>query len=197
MAKIKTVNPYKELINLLNKPHIQTKQLLDGHIFLYNQDYLMASFYYYGGTTIFGLVLNTKNYIGHSFYHSMKLYDEYLSSGTALGVLLKERFPMAKECNDKMQYAYEYSIVEWLLNSPTSMIEVSPTQFGYAVAIVNNEAFTSCSFRYATKGKEIKKLWLRYSSRVKTVQLDRIIVPRCRWEFMDQLIDRTFTPIVD
>ncbi len=196
MAK-KSTTPFKDIITLLNNHKTRTKQLLDGHVFIYNREFLMASFYYYGGSTISRLVLNTKKYIGHSFYSSLNLIEEYLSGGDALCLLLKEKFPKASECNEKMAYAYEFSIVEWLLNDPASMVEFIPSRFGYDFSIVNIPANTSCSFRYVVKGKEIKKLWLRYHSRVKTVKVERIIIPRCRWDFMDQLIDRSFNPIVD
>lgn len=189
--------PFKDLINLLNRPTTRRKQLLDGKVFLYSRNYLIASFYYYGGSTISRLILNTKNYIGRSFKPSMNLVDADLKGGDALCVLLKEKFPMAKECNQKMAYAYEFSIVEWLLNDTSSMIEVKPVKFGYDVAIVNVDAYASCSFRYLTGAKAIRKLWLRYNSRVKTVKVDRLLVPRCRWVFMEELVDRTFNPIVD
>ena len=194
---IKPNNVFTEITKLLKDKRTHRKQLLDGHVYLYKGKFLMASFFYVGGCVISSIVLNTKKHIGHTFTPKMLLNEKYLIGGDILFNLLKEKFPKASECNILMKHAYEYNIIEWLLNDPTSMVDIIPSRFGIDISIVNIDAYTNCSFRYLSKRKKMTRIWLRYNTRVKTVRIDTILLPRCRWSYMDNIVDRTFLPIVD
>lgn len=195
---MKKTNIFKDLYRLLTntKKTIYTKQLHDGSVYVYDNKFMLASFRYYGGTSIINLKLNTKKYLGKKIYPKLHMADYLMEGGDALNALLKQLFPDANKCNWSMKHAYEFSIIEAALLDLTTQIEVTDIRpYMFNVAMVNVEGYVSCSFRYLPKTGVMKNIFLRYSSRVADVRLDKIIVPVYRRHLFDELLVRELTPI--
>lgn len=163
---------------------------------MYSDEYLMASFRYYGGINIRDLKLNTKNFIGKKIYNSLHMADYLMAGGDKLNALLKELLPEANLCIPTMKHAYEFSIIEAGLLDTRTRIELSNIkETMYDVAFVNNESYVSCSFRYYKKGGMLKHIFLRYHSRVCDVRLDKIMIPKCKMYIFEDLLSRELIPI--
>lgn len=189
-------NPLKDLLKLLNnkRKKLHIKQLLDGTVYVYDNEFMLASFKYFGGTYVTGLRLNTKKYIGRSIYNQLRLYRKDVAQSTELGEKLKELLPFASQCVPKLKHALELSIIESAICDTDSEIEVYTTnKFGFGVEIINNDRYVSIGFKYLYSGK-LKNVFLRYSPRQKDIRIPFIVLPfQCK-PFFINLMNR---PIVD
>lgn len=189
-------NPLKDLLKLLNNKtkKIYVKQLLDGTVYVYDNEFMMARFKYFGGTYITGLHLNTKKYIGRSIYNQLRLYRKDVAQSTELGDKLKELLPNANKCIPKLKHALELSIIEAAICDQESTIEIYNTnKYGFGVEIVHNERYVSIGFKYLYSGK-LKNVFLRYSPRQKDIRIHLITLPvYCKPFFID-LMMRPLTP---
>lgn len=194
----KSCNPFLSLYNLLTntKRALYTKQLHDGTVYVYDKNFLLASFRYYGGTSISNLRLNTKEYLGKKIYHKLHLADYQAKGGDKLNALLKSLFPDARLCNPLMRNAYEYSIIEAALLDSSTKIEVTNIEDGrFDVAMVNVDGYVSCSFRYSRIRCMMKNIFLRYHSKKHDVRLAHLHVPKYRTHLLEELLTRELTPI--
>jgi hypothetical protein len=196
MTKKKVVSErasyYKQIIKLLtpSRKKIYYTQLMDGRIFIYDRNYLLASFGYVGGRYISNLKLNTKKYIDTVIGDSLQLEDSYMERGTELKQLLDKLFPLAIHCHPNVKHAYEFSIIEACLLDPSTIVELSrKTQFGCDVALTNVEGYVSSSFRYFYTHR-LKYIFVRYHSRKPDVRLKEIIIPSIRREKFIEALDR-------
>lgn len=196
--KKKRTNIFEDLYNLLTshtKP-LYIKRLFDGSVYVYSKDHLLASFRYYGGTSIVDLRLNTKSHIGKVFKARYYMGDYIMPGGDRLRSYLKELLPEAVYCYPTMRNAYEYSILESALLDLSTCIEVSNIKkHSYDVALVNNESYVSSSFRYYPNKGLVTNLFLRYHSRVPDVKGMRIKVPFIRRHVFSDLLTRDLKPI--
>lgn len=186
---------FKDLLNILKttKKNIFTKILHDGSVYIYDSKNLLASFKYYGGTNIIDLKINSKRYIGKTFYRKLKLSDVCMTGGTELCSLLRTIFPDANKCNPYMNHAYEFSILEAALLDPDTRIELSRhCDKGFDVALMNYENNITSSFRYYNRGM-IRYVYLRYNLKV-GVKINTIHIPKYRIHLFTDLLTRDLTP---
>lgn len=178
-----------------SKKHIFIRQLHDGTVAVYDRFNLLSTFTYSGGKHIRNLVLNTKKYMGKSFGEIIRLDDYHATGGERLKVMLDELLPDAKDCNVYMKHALEFSIIEAALLDTDTRIELSDiNRYGFSVAMVNIDGYTSSSFRFYHSGR-LERIFIRYSGKAPDIRLDKILIPsKCMHLFTD-LLTRELTPI--
>lgn len=194
-----TRNTYTQLIEILTskrKP-LRFRQLDDGTIYIYDSEFLLASFRYYGSRRIYDLKLNTRESIDKNFFPSMKLIDSFMTRGEELYQVLLAKFPDANKCSSDYKHAYELSIIEWLIHNEETQMEIThKTTKWFDVAIVHPSAYTSCSFRYVIASNRLRNLFLRYNTRQKDIKVDWVNVPPRLHEMFLNLKDAKLNPIV-
>jgi len=161
---------------------------MDGKVYVYDHDIILASFTYTGGLHIGYLRFNTKGYIDKNIRSFLKLDDSYMACGNELKELLDKLLPNASDCHHSVKYAYEFSIIESALCDPSTKIEVSdPDRFGFLVKFENPAGFISGSFRCNRSGK-LKHVWVRYNSRTPDIRLKEMVVPLSKRKWLHEVL---------
>lgn len=188
----KRTNYYRELYAMLTKSkykvHIQ--QLADGQVFVYNSDFLMASFSYFGGNYIRELKLNTRTYLDKEIGSPLLLDDSYLDGGNKLKLLLDIILPDAGLCVGWFQFAKELAFVESILMDSDTVIEIeNKTKRSFDVVLINDAKYASCSFHYVPTSYTISDVFIRYSRRHKDIRMDiSIKIPEFKRELIHGVI---------
>ena len=175
----KRTNYYRELYGMLTKSkyNVHVQQLADGQVYLYNKNFLMATFGYFGGNYIRDLRINSRTYLDREIGSPLILSDSYLDGGDKLKLLLDVILPNANLCSGGFKFAKELAFIESILLDVDTVIEIeNKRRLSCDVIMVNNEKYVSCSFHYIFGSHVIESVFIRYSRRHKDIRLDDILI---------------------
>lgn len=160
---MKWVNDFLNFFSHDWKTNIYASQLYDGTVRIFNKDFLIMSFRYYGGKRIYDLKMNTPNLIGKSKYKEIVLDDRVYRSSSKVKEILDSLFPNAKRCNNKMKHGLEYSIIESAILDENSEINVSKINENLTNVSINNEnEKLTCSFKLSLDKMRLNDVFVKF-----------------------------------